>query len=447
MKPLHMETIRLTDWSGFTDFGGSAEVYAPHNEAEIVELVQFCRDNQKKLRVIGLQTSWNTLWYCEDVMMTTKNLNKITEIDVENKTITCESGVTLEQVHKALWEKGLTLDTAPAVDWVTVGGSVSTGSHGSGPASNSSSMIGCRLVTADGSVLELDEADERLDAVRVSMGTLGILSSITLKVVDAFYVSMKRTQIPVEDWQRYLTEGEMSYVLWFPHTGRAVLATVDIISDKAEAKSLGEAASSTGFDPNNPEDLERMGMDVNKYIGAVAELANILPSTFPARNRYLMDVFFQDIEKVGPAHEILMSFQSVPIAGGEWSVPVSNFGAALADMQAEIDKGDFYLPIVWLKKVAPETAWLSAADEQCVQCGIYHNLFEGTPSHVKDMVMRIERLMLKHGGRPHLGKLIYLDPADLRRMYPNWDKFNTLRQQMDPNGMFWSKALAASFGD
>ena len=142
-----------------------------------------------------------------------------------------------------------------------------------------------------------------------------------------------------------------------------------------------------------------------------------------------------------------MSFQSVPIAGGEWSVPVDNFGAALADMQAEIDKGDFYLPIVWLKKVAPESAWLSAADEECVQCGIYHNLFEGTPSHVKDMVMRIERLMLKHGGRPHLGKLIYLDAADLRQMYPNWDKFNTLRQQLDPNGMFWSKALAASFGD
>lgn len=447
MKPIDMETIRLADWSGFTDFGGTTEVYAPKNEAEIVELVRYCRDNQKKLRVVGFQTSWNTLWYCTDVMMTTKYLNKITEIDVKNRTITCEAGTSLEEIHKALWAQGLTLDTAPAVDWVTIAGSISTGSHGSGPASNSSSMIGCRLVTADGNVLEINEDDERLDAVRISMGALGILSSVTLKVVDAFYVSMKRTQIPTTDWKRYLTEGEMSYVLWFPHTENSVLATVDVISNPAEAQKKAEAASSTGFDPNNPDDLERMGIDINKYIGAVAELANLLPSTFPARNRYVMDVFFQDIEKVGPAHEVLMSFQSVPIAGAEWSVPVPNFEAALADMQAEIDKGDFYLPIVWLKKVAPETAWLSAADEECVQCGIYHNLFEGTPSLVKEMVMRIERLMLKHGGRPHLGKLIYLDPADLRRMYPNWDKFNALRQQMDPDGMFWSEALAASFGD
>jgi hypothetical protein len=56
-------------------------------------------------------------------------------------------------------------------------------------------------------------------------------------------------------------------------------------------------------------------------------------------------------------------------------------------------------------------------------------------------------MMLKYGGRPHVGKLISLNPADLRRVYPNWDKFNALRHQMDPEGMFWSKLLAGSFGD
>ena len=69
-----------------------------------------------------------------------------------------------------------------------------------------------------------------------------------------------------------------------------------------------------------------------------------MPSTFPARNRYLLDVLFQDIVKVGPAHEVLMSFESAPIAGGEWSVPASRFPAALADLQAAIADGDFVLP-------------------------------------------------------------------------------------------------------
>jgi FAD/FMN-containing dehydrogenase/ketosteroid isomerase-like protein len=448
MTPIsNVETIRLADWSGFTDFGGTTQVYAPKNEHEIVDLVRYCRDNRKKLRVVGLQTSWNTLWYCEDVMMTTKYLNKIIDIDRVNHTITCEAGATLGEIHRELWAHGLTLDRAPAVDWVTVGGSISTGSHGSGPASNSSSMIACRLITADGTILEIDEHDELLDAVRISVGTLGILSTITLRVVDRFYVYMQRSHIPTREWKRFLTEGEMSYLLWFPHTEYSVLARVDKITDPAEASRRSAECSSKGFDPNDPEDRKRVGIDLKEYSDSIAGLANVLPSTFPARNRFLLDVFFQDIEKVGPAYEVLMSFESDPIAGGEWSVPVDRFEAAFAELQREVTQGDLFLPIVWLKKVKGESAWLRAADGDCIQCGIYHSLVRGTPTHVKEMVTRVERLMLRHGGRPHLGKLIYLDPADLRSVYPNWNRFNALRKQMDPNGMFWSRLLAATFGD
>jgi len=437
---LNIETIRLADWSGFTDFGGTVQIYAPRNESEISSLVRYCHANQKKLRVVGLQTSWNTLWYCQDVMMTTKYLNNITQINVEDCTVTCDVGITLAELHQALWEKGLTLNTAPAVDWVTVGGAISTGSHGSGSASISSSMIGCQLVTADGNVIEINEEDERLDAVRISLGMFGVLSTVTLKVVDAFYVSLKRTRIFTKDWQRFLTEGEMSYLLWFPHTEYSVLSRVDQLVDPTKYQKTLEATSI--------EDIPELLRDTNnKYSLAVTELAHIIPSTFPARNRYLLDAFFRDIEQVGPIHKILMSFQSEPIAGAEWAVPVTRFDAVFADLQEEISKGDFYLPIVWLKKVESESAWLSAADETSVQCGIYHDVIENAPSPVKDMVIRVEGIMLRHGGRPHLGKLIYMQPAHLKQVYPNWDKFNALRCQLNPNGMFWTKSLEALFGN
>jgi L-gulonolactone oxidase len=62
------------------------------------------------------------------------------------------------------------------------------------------------------------------------------------------------------------------------------------------------------------------------------------------------------------------------------------------------------------------------------------------------MVTRVERLMLRHGGRPHLGKLILLEPAQLRSAYPNWDKFNALRKEMDPTGVFWTDRMEERFG-
>jgi FAD/FMN-containing dehydrogenase len=441
MESLSVETVRLSDWSGFTDFGGSAPAQAPRNEDEVVRLVRHCRANRKKLRVVGLRTSWNAWWHCPDVLMSTGHLNAIGAIDAARRTVTCDAGVTLTDLHQALWERGLTLDTAPAIGWVTVGGALSTASHGSGPASMSSSMVRCRLVTAKGEVLEVGEGDDLLDAVRVSQGMLGVLASVTLKVVDGFHVSVKRTHIPTRDWKRFLTEGEMSYLQWFPHTASSALVTVRVLSRPGQHPIGSATVGSEG-----PVDAAGKPLDVAKCRRAIGELANLAPATFPARNRYLLDAFFPEFEKAGPAHEMLMSYHSLPIAGAEWSVPVRRFEAAFDELQAEVASGRLFLPVVWLKKVKGETAWLSAADEDCVQCGMYHDVYPETPTHVKEMVTRVEPIMARHGGRPHLGKLFYMKPADLRRVYPNWKKFDAVRRQLDPEGMFWTADIEARFG-
>jgi L-gulonolactone oxidase len=429
------ESIPLLDWSGFTSFGSEASVFAPRNESEICEVVRYCASQGKKLRVVGLRTSWNCLWYSPDVMMSTSNLTAIKSIDSVNRTVVCEPGVSLTDLHRELWARGLTLDTGPGVDWVTIGGAIATGSHGSGPASISSSMIACRLVTANGDVIEMGQDDERFDAVRISLGMLGIFSEITLKVVDAFYVRLTRKRIASEDWKRCVTEGDMSFTLWWVHTDASVLAKVDVLS-KAEA-----AALPAGELP--PDEMPMM----ERYVSSISEFAQIRPSTFPARNQYVRDVFFGEGEVAGPCHKILMSFISPgPIAGAEWSVPVARFGDLMADMEKEMAAG-LYLPgPVWLKHVKPESAWLSAASEPCIQCGIYHSVTPSTPGVVKDMLSRLEPLMLKHGGRSHLGKLINLNSADLTSMYPNWAKFSALRRQMDPAGLFLTQRMEELFG-
>ena len=109
MEPIERESIRLVDWSGHTDYGRT-EVFAPKTEGEVVALVRGCRTARKKLRVVGLRTSWNALWYCKDVMMASDRLDAIKEIDVAGRTVTCEVGVPLSVLHPALWEKGLTLN-------------------------------------------------------------------------------------------------------------------------------------------------------------------------------------------------------------------------------------------------------------------------------------------------------------------------------------------------
>jgi L-gulonolactone oxidase len=54
-----------------------------------------------------------------------------------------------------------------------------------------------------------------------------------------------------------------------------------------------------------------------------------------------------------------------------------------------------------------------------------------------------EVIFRAHGGRPHWGKLQWLDRAEIARLYPDLPTFNAIRAAMDPNGLFVNDYLAA----
>ncbi|MEO8458865.1 MAG: D-arabinono-1,4-lactone oxidase, partial [Chloroflexota bacterium] len=45
-------------------------------------------------------------------------------------------------------------------------------------------------------------------------------------------------------------------------------------------------------------------------------------------------------------------------------------------------------------------------------------------------------IMDDYGGRPHWGKLHFQTAETLAPRYPEWDKFQAVRKQLDPEGRF-----------
>ncbi len=56
-----------------------------------------------------------------------------------------------------------------------------------------------------------------------------------------------------------------------------------------------------------------------------------------------------------------------------------------------------------------------------------------------------EAIFRNHHGRPHWGKLHSLKAKDLRQLYPRWDDFQRVRQQLDPKGVFLTPYLKSLF--
>ena len=52
-----------------------------------------------------------------------------------------------------------------------------------------------------------------------------------------------------------------------------------------------------------------------------------------------------------------------------------------------------------------------------------------------------EEMFKRFDGRPHWGKLHTRNAAELKQLYPDWDRFQSLRRQWDPGGVFMNDYL------
>jgi hypothetical protein len=92
-------------------------------------------------------------------------------------------------VGRALKAAGLSLVNQGDIDTQAVAGALCTGTHGTGArlSNMASQIVAMRLVQPDGAILTVDERDMgMLHASRVAVGTLGVISEITLQAMPAY---------------------------------------------------------------------------------------------------------------------------------------------------------------------------------------------------------------------------------------------------------------------
>ena len=186
----------LLDWSK-RYFGEAIAVLKPKTTEEVAALVRLC--NQESISITpqggntGLCGGATPRLNGNSVVISTTRLNTIREIDLDNSTITVDSGAVLSLVQEAAQHAGMLFPLSLAAEGsCTIGGNLGTNAGGVQVLRYGNMRdltLGIEVVTPSGDVLRglrglrKDNTGYSLKDLYIgSEGTLGIITAATLKL-------------------------------------------------------------------------------------------------------------------------------------------------------------------------------------------------------------------------------------------------------------------------
>jgi L-gulono-1,4-lactone dehydrogenase len=346
-----------------------------------------------------------------------------------------EAGITIRQLAPALAERGLALENQGDVDAQTVAGAICTATHGTGArfANVSAQVVRLRLVTAGGETVELREGDDLL-AGRVSLGALGAIASVTVRCVPAFNIHRVDEPRPLDDVLARFdqqVDGHDHFELFvFPYTRTALTLS----SERTDREAR----------PAPP--LKALLRDVvleNAALELACRSGRLVPAAIPTLNRLITGAMSR-AEHLDASYRVYANRRTVRFTEMEYAIPRERVPEALERVLGLVERRR--LPIgfpIEVRAVAPDDALLSTAQGRPTGYLAVHQ-YRGM--EFESYFRGVEAIMDEYGGRPHWGKRHYQTAATLRPRYPGWDRFEAVRDRLDPERKFENDYLRRVLG-
>jgi L-gulonolactone oxidase len=413
-------------------------VYRPEDARQAERHLQDAAQRGANLRAVGSFLSPNQIALSQDAVIALDRMDKVIRVDRMARQITVQAGATLRQISEALDRQGLALPVLGSISEQRIAGAIATATHGTGVAYPPLSGLvrEIELVTPGHGILRLAATRDRdFDAVRVHVGSLGVVTEVTLDVCEAFDLDVTEGPAPLADVLERLPQSLHTdhYRFWYiPYADIAWEWTGRRVEPGGRPRSQGHMSPASFW---RDRVLGHYGFEALLYLSA--SFPNLLPKinrwhsrlqfSCPRTSRGRSDQMFN----MDCLHREFVS---------EWAIPVDATPTALKSLQSMADAQPYpmHLPIE-VRFVRRDDAWLSPTyGRDCCYIGIINYIPYGRVISHDAYFHAFEDLMLQLGGRPHWAKSFRAGHEILRDLYPKWDDFQKLRETFDPRGVMYN---------
>jgi L-gulonolactone oxidase len=410
-------------------------MFEPDNVNDCQRILDLARHQRKVVRAVGVGHSPSDLACTSGYMLRTTKLNRLLEVNVEKRYVVVEAGITLDTLHVELAKHGLAMINVGAISDQTLGGVITTATHGTGFHYGviSTHVIALSLLLADGSRVSCSR-DDRHDLFIASicgLGSTGLILTVTLQVEPAF--RLRETQLSItfheciRDIDALARAAQHVRIWWFP---AADIMRVSSADRTLEPKRRAVSWFWDSF----------FGFHVLQFLffwGRYLLDLNVFATNLAA---WLIK---DPVVTIDDSYQIFNTDVRYPQHTTEWAIPYANAQACLQDLHAWLAR-EFadpnglrpHFPIE-IRFSESDDIWLSPSNgQQTCWIGIVQYKPYGLEVPFRELFERFETILLRHGGRPHWAKAHRLRPDALRALYPRFDDFVRVLQTVDPHGMF-----------
>ncbi len=427
----------MKNWSGYLQWFPATMEY-PASEEEIQRIVFRALETGKAIRTIGAGHSFTSLCATPDILLSLDRYQGLIGVDKTAMTATVKAGTRLYQLNKLLAAHGLALANLGDIDRQSVAGAVSTGTHGTGASlGNISTLVkALRLVNGKGEIVECSDTrnPDLFRAAQISLGALGVIAEVTLQCVPAYNLELvieKAGLQPTLDAFPDLNRDNRHFEFyWFPHS--------DLVMTKK--------GNITGEKPVNNSGIRYFVQEYlleNYGFLLVCQLSRRFPSYTPALSRFSAATVSR-YRKVDRSDRVFCTRRLVRFNEMEYNIPLEAYGDCMRDVTREVNKNFTSIVFPLENRTAKaDNIPLSPAygrDSAYIACHAYHK------KDFRPYFTALEPIFLAYGGRPHWGKIHTLQGVEYAARYPEFDTFNAIRKNQDPDGIFLNVFLKSVFG-
>jgi len=429
--------VTWTNWAGAQSCS-PRDLVRPASRRQLVETVAEAAAAGRQITTVGSGHSFSAAALSDDLLLDIGAITGVLNADLSTGLVKVAGGTVLSRLNQELDRLGRAMPNLGDIDVQTIAGAISTGTHGTGAGlpNISAQVAAIELVTADGRIREFTEDDEPdlLRAARVAVGSLGVILSVTLKTVPAFDLHRVDAPAPLDqvlgDFDRLAADNEHFEFFVFPYTEKALTITRNR-TDRARQ-------------PRGRAERYLNDVVIENGIGDIAlRFSGKVPTLIPKMARFSTH-FMNQAERIDTSHTVFANYRTIRFNEMEYALPRDAGPEALRRVLDLIKAERFPIGMpIECRVVAPDDALISPAHARpSTYIAIHqHSSMEWSP-----YFEAIEEIFTSYDGRPHWGKRHTQTADSLAPRYPEWDRFQEIRNQLDPDRTFSNRYVKEVLG-